>query len=73
MKTVDYTAFHPELFAKMTRQGAFLTTKGADGTIKLYAVMEARVPNEGLIVAVWDKYVDSYKVPVAAVDIKAAY
>ena len=38
MKTVDYTAFHPELFAKMTRQGAFLTTKGADGQINTMTI-----------------------------------
>ncbi len=43
--------------------------KGADGTIKLYAVMEARVPNEGLIVAVWSRYIDD----TASASIKAEY
>ena len=31
---------------------------GVDGKAKLYAVMEVRVPNEGLIVAVYDRYID---------------
>lgn len=32
---------------------------GSDGTVKLYAVMEVRIPNEGLIVAVYDRYIDT--------------
>lgn len=31
---------------------------GVDGKASLYAVMQVRVPNEGLIVAVYDRYID---------------
>ena len=31
---------------------------GVDGKANLYAVMQVRVPNEGLIVAVYDRYID---------------
>ena len=43
--------------------------KDADGNIKLYAVMEERLPNEGLIVAVWSRYVDETQ----SATIKSAY
>ena len=35
-----------------------LDYSGVDGKAKLYAVMEVRVPNEGLIVAIYDRYID---------------
>ncbi len=38
MKQIDYTQLHPELFGKMTRQGAFLTTKGADGRLNTMTI-----------------------------------
>ncbi|MBO7214606.1 MAG: InlB B-repeat-containing protein [Clostridia bacterium] len=45
---------------------------GTDGKVKLYAVMEVRVPNEGLIVAVYERYVDN-KVEGATAAIEQAY
>ena len=38
MKQIDYTQLHPELFGKMTRQGAFLTTKGAGGRLNTMTI-----------------------------------
>lgn len=38
MKNVAYAQHFPELMEKMTREGAFLTTKGQDGTVNTMTI-----------------------------------
>jgi flavin reductase (DIM6/NTAB) family NADH-FMN oxidoreductase RutF len=38
MENVSYTRYFPELMDKMTREGAFLTTKGRDGKINTMTI-----------------------------------
>ncbi len=46
----------------------------ADGVIQLYAVYEERVANEGLVVGVWNRYVNAEKVGIdTAEKIEAAF